>query len=81
MPNINGVHKTIFEVDLTSKLIKTSNTVATLGSLTVTTSISGAGGIDTGSVTASTFYYVYCVISGGLQKLIASTSATSPSVS
>lgn len=43
MPNIMCIHKSILEVDLTSKLVKTSNTVVTLGSLTVTTLISGVG--------------------------------------
>jgi hypothetical protein len=43
-----------------------------------TTSTSGFGGIDTGSVAASTFYYVYAVVSSGVVGLVASTSATAP---
>lgn len=63
------------------KLVKLSNTQVQLPagiaptSLTVTTSVSGVGGLDTGTVAASTFYYVYLV--NGV-SLIASISGTSP---
>lgn len=43
--------------------------------LTVTTSVSGIGGLDTGAIAASSLYYVYLV--NGV-SLIASLSATSP---
>lgn len=68
----------LLEQDKFAKFTKTSNTTATLGSLTLNTAISGAGGLDTGTIAASTFYYVYTVIDGNTVKLIASTSATSP---
>ena len=69
----------LLEQDNFYKLTRTSNTVVTLGALTVNTAVSGSGGIDTGSIAASTFYYVYTVINGsGVLALVASTSSTSP---
>lgn len=73
-----ALSKVLLEQDRFAKLVKTSNTVVTLGSITVTTSVSGAGGLDTGSIAASTFYYVYTVLSAGAVKIIASTSASGP---
>jgi len=77
-----------------TKLVKSSNTIVSLpsgsilkvggqgyndvSSLICTTSTSGFGGIDVGSVAASTFYYVYIVSNSGVLGLVASTSATSP---
>lgn len=46
--------------------------------LTCNTAVSGAGGIDTGSVAASTLYYVYAVYNSTVLSLVASTSATAP---
>lgn len=83
-----------FGYDKLTKLIKLGNTQVSLPSgsyirvggqaralnttLTVTTSTSGAGGIDTGSVAASTFYYVYAVLNSTVVALVASTSASAP---
>ena len=49
--------------------------------LTLSTAVSGAGGIDTGSIAANSTYYVYAVLSGGNLSLIASlaTPSTGPS--
>ena len=68
----------LLEQDKIAKFTKTGSTTATLGSLTFSTAISGAGGLDTGTIAASTFYYVYTVVSSNAVKLVASTSATSP---
>jgi len=68
----------LLEQDKFAKFTKTGNTTATLGSLTLSTAVSGAGGLDTGTIAASTFYYVYTVVSSNAVKLVASTSATSP---
>lgn len=73
-----AVSKLLLEQDRFSKLVKTNSTVVTLGSLTVTISVSGINGIDTGSVSASTHYYVYTVINNGQVRLVASLSATAP---
>lgn len=73
-----AVSKVLLEQDRLAKLVKTSNTVVTLGALTVTTSVSGVNGIDTGVIAASSFYYVYTVISGGQVRLVASLSASAP---
>jgi hypothetical protein len=69
--------------DKVPKLVRLSNTQVQLPagiapiSLTITTSITGVGGLDTGSVAASTFYYVYLV--NGI-SLVASTSSVSPGI-
>jgi hypothetical protein len=68
----------LLEQDRFAKFTKTSNTTATLGSLTLNTAILGAGGLDTGSIAASTFYYVYTIVDSNSIKLIASISPTSP---
>jgi len=49
------------------------------GNLVLDTSISGAGGIDTGSIAANTLYYVYAIVDAGAVKLIASTNEQKPS--
>lgn len=46
--------------------------------LTCTTTVSGAGGLDTGSIAANTLYYLYLVKNFGIISLVASISATSP---
>lgn len=70
--------RVLLQQDTIAKFTKTGNTTATLGSLTLTTSVSGVGGLDTGSIAVSTFYYVYTVLSGGVIRLICSTSAVAP---
>jgi hypothetical protein len=74
----NKILNDLLEQDKSAKLIKASTTTCSLGSLVLNTVLSGAGGIDTGSIAASTFYYVYTVISNRQVKLVASTSAASP---
>ena len=77
-----------------TKLFRVSNTQVSLPSgfslkvggqgfssdtaLTLTTSVSGIGGLDTGSIANLTFYYVYVVYNGSVLGLVASTSATAP---
>lgn len=82
----------VYGVDKIGKLTKLSSTTLSLASSTLTvgglqydtsglsldTSVSGAGGIDTGSVAANTLYYVYAVISSGSLALVASTSKSTP---
>jgi len=68
----------LLEQDKFAKFTKTSDTTATLGSLTLNTAILGAGGLDTGSIAASTLYYVYTIVDSNSIKLIASISSTSP---
>ena len=75
---ISKILSDLLEQDKFAKFTKTGNTTATLGSLTLGTAISGPGGIDTGSVAASTFYYVYTIVHSNSIKLIASISSTSP---
>jgi hypothetical protein len=52
---ISKILSDLLEQDKFAKFTKTGNTTATLGSLTLDTAISGPGGIDTGSVAASTY--------------------------
>ncbi len=51
-----------------------TTTIATALDMTV----SGAGGLDTGAIAASTTYYVYAIRDAGLVKLTASLSASAP---
>lgn len=48
------------------------------GNLVCDTGISGAGGLDTGSVQARLKYYVYAVVDAGVAKLICSLSSSQP---
>lgn len=73
-----AVSSFLLEQDRRVKFTKTGNTTATLGSFTLDTAVSGFGGIDTGSVANSTFYYVYTVVNSGVVGLVASTSEVSP---
>lgn len=70
--------RVLLQQDTIAKFTKIGNTTATLGSLTLTTSVSGVGGLDTGAIAVSTFYYVYTVLSSGVIGLICSTSAVAP---
>lgn len=51
-------------------------------SQTLNTATSGAGGLDTGSTAASTWYYVYAIYNSGgaTTSILMSTSATSPTM-
>ena len=51
----------------------------TISSLVCDLSLSGAGGIDTGSIQNDTGYYIYAVLDSGSVKLIASLSSVKPS--
>lgn len=73
-------------------LTKSSNSIVQLGSSIITvgakqyntsilsldTSVSGAGGIDNGSLSNNTFYYVYAVVNSGNVILIASSNKIIP---
>lgn len=77
-----------------TKLVRVSNTQVSLpagfslkvggqgqysdSALVLTSSVSGIGGLDTGSIANLTFYYVYVVYNGSVLGLVASTSATAP---
>ncbi len=65
--------------------VQLSASVITVGAKQYTTSnlvcdltISGAGGLDTGAVAASTPYYLYAVDDNGTAKIICSLSGTAP---
>jgi hypothetical protein len=47
---------------------------------TLNTATSGAGGLDTGSTAANTWYFVFAIYNGTTQNILMSTSATSPSL-
>lgn len=47
-------------------------------SKTLSTATSGFGGIDTGVIAISSFYYVYAVVSAGVPGLVASLSSSAP---
>lgn len=76
-----------------AKLVKTSATVVSLpasclnigpaqfrttSALTCTISVSGVGGIDTGSIAANQIYYAYAVVSSNQVYLICSLSSSLP---
>lgn len=76
---ISKILSDLLEQDKFAKFTRTGNTTATLGALTLSTTTLGAGGLDTGTIAASTFYYVYTVVTNSaVIRLVASTSATSP---
>jgi hypothetical protein len=62
-----------------SSLVKLGGQFYSLSSPTLLTSTTGIGGLDTGAIAASSFYYVYAVSNGTTQGIVASLSATSPS--
>lgn len=72
------ISTSLLNAESLGKFVRTSGTVGTLGPYTITTSVSGIGGIDTGAIANSTFYYVYLVRSGSTTGLVFSTSAVSP---
>jgi hypothetical protein len=47
---------------------------------TINLSINGVGGLDTGSIAASTWYHLYVVSTGSTNSCLASISATSPTL-
>ena len=49
-------------------------------SLTISTSTSGANGLDTGSIASNTWYYVYVIYNGTTVSGLISTSSTSPTL-
>jgi hypothetical protein len=63
-------------------LLNASNVPVYSGSQTVSINIttSGAGGLDTGSVAANTFYYLYGIYNGTTWNGLASLSATAPTL-
>lgn len=62
------------QVQLTDSLVKVNGSFRRTGTLTLNTST----GLDTGSITASTLYYLYVVIVGGIPVLRASLSEQKP---
>jgi hypothetical protein len=72
-------------VSSTTQLTLVGRTVVRLGGLfkvlnspTLSTAVSGIGGLDTGTIAASTFYYVYAVSNGTAHGIVASTSNQFP---
>ena len=58
----------------------TYSTYCSAPSTTINTGSAGAGGLDTGSFTASTWYYVYIISTGSSCSALMSASATSPTL-
>lgn len=54
--------------------------LATNGSLTLDSTVSGAGGLDTGSPAINTLYYVYIIYNGTTVSAIMSLSVTAPAL-
>jgi len=72
-------------VSSTTQLTLVGRTVVRLGGLfkvlnspTLSTAVLGIGGLDTGTIAASTFYYVYAVSNGTAHGIVASTSNQLP---
>ena len=72
-------------VSSTTQLTLVGRTVVRLGGLfkvldspTLSTAVTGIGGLDTGTIAASTFYYVYAVSNGTAHGIVASTSNQLP---
>lgn len=67
------------QVQLTGdSIIKLGGQQRVLQSPTLLTSVSGIGGLDTGAIAASSFYYVYAVYNGSTTGIVASLNSTSP---
>ena len=49
-------------------------------SQTLNTATSGAGGLDTGTIAANTWYYVYAIYNGTTQNILMSLSNTAPTL-
>lgn len=59
-------------------VVKLGGLFKVLNSPTLSTAVTGIGGLDTGAIAASSFYYVYAVSDGSITGIVASLSPTSP---
>lgn len=68
--------------DTTAILTNSSNYATVIGnvSCTINLSTTGLNGLDTGSVSASTWYYLYIITNNVTSGCLASTSSTSPTM-
>jgi hypothetical protein len=67
------------QVQLTgSSIIKLGGQQRSLVNPTLLISVSGIGGLDTGVIAASSFYYVYAIYNGSTVGIVASLNAISP---
>lgn len=81
--NNGGSPQTTLDITVDEITLATgSGTPTYLRNITASANItvSGAGGLDTGSEAGSTFYYVYAIHNGTLTKGLLSTSGTSPNL-
>lgn len=74
---------TTFTTTADELIVEASGTSVLLNSVnqTCTTTTSGAGGLDTGSIATNTIYYDYIEYNGSTTACLFSTSATSPTLS
>lgn len=66
------------ELSLASSIITLGGQQYITDPITLDVTTSGANGIDTGSLTANTDYYVYAILNSGAPALIASLSGSAP---
>ena len=73
---------TVVTIDAVGAIVRGTSTVARVNAsaVTVTTSVSGAGGIDTGSVANGNWYYLWLIYNGTTVSAIASLSASAPTM-
>lgn len=81
----NNVTTPTYKLDVTADVIMPRTSFgyplrATTVNLTVDITVSGAGGLDTGSEAASTWYYLWYIHNGVDGKLLLSVSSTSPTL-
>ena len=68
----------IATVQLAASEITIGGLQYTSGNLVVDTAVSGAGGLDTGSIAANTLYYIYSIVDSSNSALVLSTSSSAP---
>ena len=77
--DLGGVSITsVTTLDLSNSYLKLGGQAYQTGLLTLDTSLSGAGGLDTGAMQSNTNYTIYVVLDAGIPAILASLSSSSP---
>jgi hypothetical protein len=78
----NNVTNPLYQVDVDCDAVKVGGVLTTSVNLTLDITVSGVGGLDTGSEAANTWYYIWLIYNPTTSTLsgVLSTSALSPSM-
>jgi hypothetical protein len=79
LTDLEKVNATQISLPLGSRLVVGGHLINQKTQLLLNTGTTGLGGLDSGVIAASTFYYVYLVVSSGTVGLVTSTSKIKPS--